>query len=106
MAADSVACLTRWAIADEDTCPLWHFDVLDVRGHTVGVVAGAWPDGSAACRSSLAVRLNWQVAALSIIPATDVLIDHTMATVRVAYTEEQIKQFPRLPLQASGPVLN
>ncbi|GAC1465769.1 MAG: hypothetical protein PVSMB7_10470 [Chloroflexota bacterium] len=99
-AADLMIWLAHREAGTQAVCPLTHFDVIDARGKTVGVVTGVWADREEPLPAFLAVRLNWQTTSIRIVPAAGVQIDHDSAAVQVAYTEEQIRHCREYDLEA------
>ncbi len=74
------------------------FRVLDAAGESIGLVDWIWVDDASDQGEFLGVQLRWLRGRARDIPAGDLWIDRPTATIRVAFSKEQIKQSPRYPI--------
>lgn len=77
---------------------LHSFQVLDRDGRKVGIVDWIWTNQESGHGEFLGVSLRWLRGTARAIPVMGAQIDHDAATIRVAYTADEIKRARRFKI--------
>ena len=76
---------------DVDANQLFGYDAIDVSGNKVGPVDSVWVDATGELEF-VGVKTGWLMVKIHVLPTANARIENH--TVRVPYSEDQIKDFP------------
>jgi len=86
---------------DATAAQYYDYDVLDSDGTNIGSVDNVWVDEATNAPEFVGVKTGWIFGQTHVIPIENAQIDDANQTITVPYSEDQIKNAPNFPSDAT-----
>lgn len=79
----------------------YDYDVIDSSGNDIGSVDNVWVDDATDALEFVGIKTGWIFGQTHVIPVENAQIDDANQTISVPYSEDQIKNAPNFPTDAT-----